>query len=1535
MLIGRLNKTFKKQIPLRTIFEHPTIAELAAVIGGTESGGAAAIPAAPKRDLYPASSAQKRMYVLHRLKADDLSYNITGVMDLSGPLDASRFERAAQALVWRHEALRTSFVMADGEVMQKVAERPAFAVAQRAADEDELDVILHSFIRPFDLARGPLLRVGLITLGPERHVLIFDMHHIIADGVSMGVLVEEFAALYGGAELPELTLHYKDYAVWQQERAASETHRAQEAYWLNKFAGELPTLDLPTDAPRPAVKSFSGGQVAFGVDAELTAKLRRLMAETDTTLFMVLLAIYSVWLAKYAGQEDVVVGTPVAGRPHADLEKMVGLFLNTLPLRSYPQPNKSFRAYLAEIKQLALEAFEHQAYPFEELVDKLALPRDLSRNPLFDAMLVLQPLDLAAISTGGITFTPREADLGRAKLDLSLHAVEQERGIGLKLEYAGDLFARATAERMAAHFLLLLQAAVSAPQAELAKLRMLSSAEEQQVLLKFNDTAVLPRQAAGTVAQRFEEQAEKTPEAIAVVSAEETLTYAELNRRANQLARRLKERGAVPNSFVAIMVDRSAAVVTAILAVLKSGAAYVPIDPELPVERIRFTLADSGASVLLTQKQLIADLEFAGELLLIEDETLYQGDDFNLPVQNVPGDAVYAIYTSGTTGRPKGVVIEHHSLLNYADWLVQAGGVSAADKTALLASYSFDLGYTALYPALLTGAELHILAQEHYADPALLLAYLQERQITFIKATPTLFGMLVSAPGLAKSGAPTDLRLVVLGGERLNVEDVQAFHRHVPSAQVMNHYGPTETTVGAVAQLIDWDDHSSFTVIGKPIHNAQVYLLDALGHPVPVGVRGEIHIAGAGVARGYLNSPELEAEKFIPNRFGAGRLYKTGDVGRQLPDGRIQFLGRTDEQVKIRGYRVEPAEIEQALLAQEGIREAAVIAQKNRHGSYDLCAYVTGEEQLQPDELRARLARLLPSYLLPAYYARLERLPVTPNGKLDKKALPTLPLPDGAGKLEQQTPGTALEQQLALIWQEVLGVEHPGLDGDFFALGGNSLKATVLTARIEKELHAQLSLRHVFQTPTIRGLAQQLQAANGRFRPIQPAPKGAHYPVSSAQKRLLIISQLDAEGVTYNMPGGFLLDGHLDTARFAEALQALTQRHETLRTSFAWVDGEPVQQIAPDVTLPLLYSEGIAADDDQIEAAARAFLRPFDLAQAPLMRAGLIKLAEQRHLFLYDMHHAIADGVSRRLLVQELAALYAGESLPPLPLQFKDYVLWQQEMEASSERERQERFWLEAFAGEVPVLQLPTDFPRPPVKSYGGARSSALYDEALATGLKRLAEDSGATLFMVLLTAYQILLAKHAGQEDVVVGTPIAGRAHADADGLIGMFVNTLPLRGRPQAAKTIGEYLAEVRELSLQALEHGDYPFEKLAGALQVRVDRSRNPLFDAMFVWDNLGNRSLTMEGLLVTPYVLEDDTAKFDITLYAEEQGGGLRVMFEYATALFRPQTAERLQADLETILRAMVQDQTQTIGGIELAAGYQTAANGLDDDADFLF
>jgi tyrocidine synthetase-3 len=1517
VLVSKIHKELNVEVPLKELFKTPTIKELSEFINTAEENLYGSIKNVEERAWYEASSAQKRMYMLQQFDKKSVAYNMPAVYELEGKIDKERIENTFKKLVERHEGLRTYFETIEDEIVQKINNSYEFKLIFRKDDEN-LENIISSFIKPFELERGPLFRVELIENNENTYLLI-DMHHIMSDGVSMSILIKEFAAIYNGEELDPLRIQYKDFAEWQNKFLKSDEMKKQEEYWVSRFSDELPVLNLPYDYERPLVQSFEGDNISFSIDEETTEGLRRIAKETGSTMNMVLLSAFNILLSKYSGQEDIIIGMPIAGRPHADLQNIMGMFVNTLAIRNNPRGEKTYLEFLKEVKENSLKAYENQSYQFEELIEKINVRRDISRNPIFDVMFNMTNIDYGTdLELDNLILKQNITENKTSKFDLTLNAVESEKALEFNLQYCKGLFKEETARRISEHYIQTLSNICKKHTDKISEVEILAEKERNQILYDFNDTKVeYPKDK--TIQELFEEQVEKTPNNIAVVFEDEELSYRELNEKSNSLARVLRNKGVKADSIVGIMVERSLEMIIGIMGILKAGGAYLPIDPSYPKERIEYILKDSKSNLLLSTKDTLKDINFSGETIDLLDEELFKGDIDNLSVVNNHNDLAYVIYTSGSTGAPKGVLIEHKNVNNLVLGLSRNIYFMYNIKLniALVSPYYFDASVKQIFAALEKGHTLYIVDEETRSNGEALLEYYQRNQIDISDGTPMHLAIISNS---IHKKHELRLKHLIIGGDALGVKPIKEIYRVLKNINISNVYGPTECCVDSSIYLVEPQkiDLLNNIPIGMPMANYKIYILDKSLNIVPVGVSGELCISGDGLARGYLNRPELTAEKFIDNPFEPGtKMYRTGDLARWLPDGNIEFIGRMDNQVKIRGFRIELGEIESRLVQHEDVKEAVVLAKENVDGEKYLCAYVVCEKEFDSLSLRNYLKETLPEYMVPTYFMNLEKMPLTSNGKIDRKALPQ-PSMNELSLNKYEAPRNEVEETLVKIWCEVLGVEKIGINDNFFDLGGHSLKATVLVSKIHKELNVEVPLKELFKTPTIKELSEFINTAEENlYGSIKNVEERAWYEASSAQKRMYMLQQFDKKSVAYNMPAVYELEGKIDKERIKNTFKKLVERHEGLRTYFETIEGEIVQKINNSYEFKLIFRK----DDENLENIISSFIKPFELERGPLFRVELIENNENTYL-LIDMHHIMSDGVSMSILIKEFAAIYNGEELDPLRIQYKDFAEWQNKFLKSDEMKKQEEYWVSRFSDELPVLNLPYDYERPLVQSFEGDNISFSIDEETTEGLRRIAKETGSTMNMVLLSAFNILLSKYSGQEDIIIGMPIAGRPHADLQNIMGMFVNTLAIRNNPSGEKTYLEFLKEVKENLLKAYENQSYQFEELIEKINVRRDTSRNPIFDVMLVLQNMDASSIGIESFSLKPYNARHQTSKFDLLISAIELDDNIQIRLEYCTKLFKKQTIERIIDCFLKVLQVITKSYEIKLEDMEILTAEET-------------
>ncbi|HET6977265.1 MAG TPA: amino acid adenylation domain-containing protein [Pyrinomonadaceae bacterium] len=1552
-VISRIKEAFGVDLHLRCLFDSPTVRGLAATLEQelkqTQTASAPPITSVSRTNALPLSFAQQRLWFIDQLDPMSATYNIPAIVRLKGQLNLSSLERTLTEIVRRHEALRTRFVLVDSEAVQVI--EPAGQIRLAVTDlsgtpelEREaaaLRLAVDEANQPFDLSQAPMLRAALVRLDEADHILLLTMHHIASDAWSLGVLVQEVVTLYKAfdadlpAPLPELSVQYADFAHWQRNWLQGDVLEQQLSYWRTQLSGAPTLLDLPTDRPRPAVQSFRGARYGFNLGVDLSEKLQELSRREGVTLFMTLMAAFQTLLWRYSAQEEIVTGTAIAGRNRRETEQLIGFFVNTLVLRTRFNQQQSFADLLGQVREVALKAYAHQDLPFEKLVEELEPERSLSHTPLFQVMFILQNAPLDELELPELQLSTVQVDNPIAHFDLTLIMQEEKGSISGTFEYATDLFDAATVERMAGHLRTLLDIIVADSQQSLSQVLLLNEAERHLLLTEYNETATNYPQHT-SVAELFEQQVDRDPNAVALIFGHEQISYAELNRRANQLAHHLIDLQVGPDVVVGVLMDRSIEMIVALLGILKAGGAYLPLDPAYPAERLGLILKNAAAPVLLTREHLrdvVSD--FHGHTISLDGEAeILRTRSVENPAPFFDSEQLcYVMYTSGSTGQPKGIGIPHHAvvrLVRDTNWLQ----FSPTDVFLQLAPLSFDAATFEIWGSLLNGSSLVIMPPE---QPTLeeLAAVLRTQKVTTLWLTAGLFHLMVDE----QLESLREVRQVVAGGDVLSVRHVQKLLETSDGEGerfVINGYGPTENTTFTCCHRMQAGElvqgHS--VAIGKPISNTQVYVLDERMEIVPVGVVGELYIGGAGLARGYHGEAELTAENFVPHPYSeqrGQRLYRSGDLVRYRAEGELEFVRRRDEQVKVRGYRIELGEVETTLASHSEVKEAAVIVRADGAGGKRLVAYIVAEEpQFAVEELRDYLKERLPEYMIPSAFVQLEAMPLTTNGKLDRRALPA---PDFSSSTEvASVPASPVEELLLGLWRDVLGVSQIGLNDDFFQLGGHSLLATQLISRVRQSFKLELPLRVLFEAPTIAELAHEiernLKSDNHLLAPpMLPVSRDQRLPLSFAQQRLWFIDELEAGSAFYNIPAAVRLIGELDIAALEKTLTEVVRRHESLRTGFDSVDGEPVQVINPPVAVRMEVTDLSALDEAEREATARRMAeeegqQAFDLRDGLLLRGQILRMSESEHVVLFTMHHIASDGWSRGVLIKEIAALYEAYSqdlpspLPELTIQYSDFAHWQRSWLQNDVLEQQLSYWRAQLSGAPALLELPTDRPRPAVQTFRGANHTFALSVELSEKLHELSRREGVTLFMTLLAGFQTLLWRYTGEADIVTGVDVANRNRQETEQLIGFFVNSLALRTKFNQQQSFIELLGQVRDVALKAYAHQDTPFEKLVEELQPERSLSHTPIFQVMFTVQNAPLGELKLPRLQLSWLEMESAMAKFDLTLSMEETNGHISGTFEYNTDLFDASTIQRMGDHLTRLLEGVAANPEQRTAEFDL-------------------
>ncbi|TQV86009.1 non-ribosomal peptide synthetase [Aliikangiella coralliicola] len=1518
-------------------------------------------------DQLPLSFAQERLWFINQLEPDSASYNIPGAVSIKGVLDTQHVEKALKVIIARHDNLRTVFPSENGSARQLILDELNFELkvidlsqeeSSETREERAAQACLNDAVKPFNLATGPLIRSMVIKVEPEKHLFLLNMHHIISDGWSMGVLIYEFSlildALREGRQvnLPALPIQYVDYSVWQKNwLEQSGILDRQLAYWQQKLTGVSETLNLATDFPRPNTLNFDGASQTFNLDAALTNSLKGLAEQQGCTLFMTLLAAFNVLLFRYTDQQDICVGSPIANRQYGETESLIGMFVNTLALRNQVSGDESFNAFLSTVKNTCLEAYEHQDTPFEKIVDLIQPKRNMAISPLFQVMLVLQNAPMQMLDDNVQVYP---LDSGVSQFELTIEFTDTAEGLVGTVDYCTALYKPKTIERLITHFDTLCRVITEQPNAKIDALDYLKQSEKKRLLINYNESQTEYPQGK-CIHQLFAEQVKRTPDNIAVVFNQQQLTYQQLYDKSAQLALYLQSQGVKPDSLVALCVERSLDMLIGLYGILLAGGAYVPLDPDYPDDRLAYMLKDCEADVVLTQQKLHDKLSaFVGEQTqlikldvqwseICEVTTELMSRSIKLKQEVKPNHLAYVIYTSGSTGHPKGVMVEHRSMVNHNQYAIKQFGITEADTQIQFSSISFDLFVEEAFVILNQGARL-ILEQK---NNLLTLDYLKGMIETYGVTTlnvPTAFFHQLAISGIDLGSVDK----MIFGGEKLDHLKAGEFLRRYPHVSVHNTYGPTETTVISTSILVTQSVLEKYpnVPIGKPIANTQIFILDKNSNPQPVGVPGELHIAGDGLARGYLNRPELTEEKFVTNPFyiepndgiekiassetvaakTSERMYKSGDLARWLDDGTIEYLGRIDNQVKIRGYRIEMEEIEAELIQHPVVKDCVVVAQGESGNQHLIAFYVAKDKNINGvknheqanSELRAHLQQRLPEYMLPTALVCLDKIPLTPNSKVDRRALESYQVTIESSQV-YLAPRNETERQLVDIWADVLNLQSAkvGINDSFFEMGGHSLLATQLISKVRSKFDIELPLKALFENTSVAGFSQLIvNAEKSQIPAIKPVDKTQYdrLPLSFAQERLWFIDQLEPGSVGYNAAGALSIEGKLDVEELESAFNLIIERHDNLRTIFPSENGKAQQVILEKLEFKLDYLDlSEITDPKERDTRAKKYClqeatKPFDLTKGPLIRGKVIKFSQQQHILLLNMHHIISDGWSLGVLLAELSsimnafALGQTPELPELPIQYVDYSVWQKNwLEQGGVLQQQLSYWRKKLAGVPESLDLATDFPRPSVQSFAGDSESFVLNSQLTRALSKLAESKGCTLYMALLAAVKTLLYRYTGQADICVGSPIANRQYGETEKLIGMFVNTLALRSQFDDKDNFNNILSKVKNTCLEAYEHQDTPFEKIVEVVQPKRNLAMSPLFQVMVILQNTEMEVLDQQ---IKPYELETSISNFDLTFEFTENADGLAATIEYSTALFKSQTIKRLVRHFSELCKAII-------------------------------
>lgn len=1439
---------------------------------------------------------------------------------ISAPnMDINIFKKAWQHVFSANQMLRSVFVLDKGkEPIQIIRKNPDICLQEidlsKIGDSAQKLTLLNQLKTEdltvqFDLQTGPLCRLTLCRLSDNEHELIISNHHIIFDGWSSGILIKDFIDIYrqlaaGSPVSQHSKVSYKNFIKWIQHQDKA----AQKQYWTN-YLDNLENRQHLERSPDQSVTKV------FPLATSMTDKLKKFAIDNRLTLGVIFYATLGLLLTKYTNASKVVFGTVVSGRPPTiqGIEEMVGLFINSPPFYFKTSADQPITELLASIQTTLQQRRDYENTP---LVDIKKWCNISARDNLFNVLIAIEnyPINHLLYQPDNLITLESYSIYEKTNFPFTIE-VFTFTNIELKVNYQTDFFKDISIDSVINHYLHILQQIIDQPTTKTQNVKLVTPEEAASILARFNDTTVkYPDEKI--IHQLFEEQVVKTPDHLAVCGLKAQLTYAQLNQKANQLARLLRTKGVGSDKIVGIMVEHTVEMIVGVLGIIKAGGAYLPLDSKNPESRIQYMLTESEVSLLLTQGD--GSIPYAGEVINLRDESIYTGDSSNPNIVNTPEDLIYIIFTSGSTGEPKGVMIEHHNVnrLISSSNLLQ---INNTDRIMQTGSLAFDASTFEIWGSLLNSATLFLTDQEILLSSQKFRTKLARDQITILFMTTALFNKMTEED--PKMFAP--LRMLMVGGEVQSPKYIRMAKTQNPHMALYNVYGPTESTTFATSFEITNEylqcSNISNIPIGKPLSNTQVFILDKDDHLQPIGIIGELCVAGGGLARGYLNLPELTEEKFITNPFKKrSRLYRTGDLARWLVDGNIEFEGRVDSQVKIRGFRIEIEEIELKLLLYQPINEVVVISERDEVGKPELWVYYSATQPLSSMKLRTYLRESLPEYMVPYYYVQLPSLPLNANGKIDRTRLPKPQITDIETSSEYIPPANNFEVCLATIFAEVLQREKVGVTDDFFDLGGHSLRATQLVTRISKEMNLEISIKNLFDNPTIRGLANYLKDFNQTQYSIIPiVPKQSYYPLSSAQKRFFTLDQFEGKSTNYNISQAFIIKGDLDLPRLEESFQKLIKRHESLRTSFHLINGQMVQKIhlEVDFQIQVLNYQMMELTEEEMKNLTYQFVCPFNLGEAPLLRTQLVRTLSC-NLLIFDTHHIISDGRSMEILLAELIKLYYGEELSDLRVQYKEFAVWQSSYLTTDKVTEQLAYWKSILKDNIPVLDLPTDFKRPSVKSFAGDTIYFDIDQPTSEKLDQLAVEQDVTLYMILLAIFNILLTKYSGQDDIIIGSPVADRPDEELEGIIGVFINTLTMRNHSREELSFKQFLQEVRESTLSAYDNQQCQLEMLVEELELERSLNRNPLFDILFVLHYTNLLQNSFKDLELIPLQLEDKIAKLDLTLSGVIDQGGISMLLNYSISLFKPQTAQRMAVHYLNLVKTVVENPEIPIGLIEM-------------------
>ncbi len=1514
------------------------MALLAELLSAKRNAADAPIKRRSKLDEYSMTSAQKRIWFLQNIDPKNSLYNIPAAIYLKGRLNIKALEESFALIQTRHQILRSHIITVNSEPKQLVDPQIILKIPvidlekelQKTSSVKIKEIIKEEFQKPFNLSFDKLLRTLLLKINADEHILLVSMHHIISDGWSIKILGEELSRFYKefseGTVISEndLLLQYFDYAEWQNNLITNKKLKLQEEYWIEKLKNMPAVLELPFDKPRHSAKGYEGKHFRFFIPKSLTNKIKILSRKKSVSIFMILLSAFEILLSKYSGQNDFGIGIPVANRNRKELEELIGLFVNTIVIRSDIKDSVTFENLLQKVSITSAEAFNNASYPFDVLIDKIQPERNINVNPLFQVMFDYQESPLNSIKIAGLEAELLDVERETSKMDLSLSVSEENWRLRVDVEYKTELYTQDSIKKLSVHFKNILDKCIKNPSIKINQINYLSAKEHERFLHEWNkgESKKIPIKIITTL---LEEQANKSPDSTAIVFGSKSLTFRRLNEEANRIANFLITNNVSNEDVIGIFLNRSTEMITSLFGILKAGCAYLPLDTSYPRERLEYILNNSKTKIIISDNSLASKLNLLQQKIILLDQSkdlIARQPEIPPEIKIYPENLAYIIYTSGSTGVPKGVMISHRSVVNLAESLfskIYKRINSESIKIVLDAPFIFDASVMEIF-MLLYGISIHIVPEEMRTDLDALWNYIQQNKIDEVFLIPSQLKLILEN-GSLKEKYPS---LITTGAEAIDIESWKAL-QNIENKIFLNMYGPTEGTV--VSLISDINKSIKEPEIGRPLHNIRINVLDQNMNPVPLNVPGELHLSGECLSRGYSDDPGLTAEKFIPNPFAEKPgvvMYRTGDLVKWMPDGSIMFLNRIDDQVKVRGYRIELSEIESVLKLHPKIKDAKVIVNSDANDKLILAFYISNDKkEIDSNEIKIFLLASLPRYMIPSWFIKVDKFPLNHVGKVDKKTLLNLKINSFESSVIEHQPQNELELQLKEIWLDILRLKFINTRDNFFEIGGDSIKAAIFINRVREKLNIDVNVRAAFLYPTIYEFTRYLinefkvktsgeKKSDGNINQIKKSKK-KYLPLSSAQERLWFLEQLEPGNPLYNISGAVNVKGKLNIEALRKSFAQIIKRHKILSTAQISVEGKVQQQVINDAEFIIEKFKIAENDQSSLQKFILDYTRkPFDLSKPPVLRACVIEIREDQNIILFSMHHIAGDGWSISILIKELSEFYNSNisnrkpRLKNLPIQYSDYAAWQRENLKGNLLKQQLQFWKNELKDSVSLIDLPVDHPRTRVKTYNGEIFKFELDDKTSAELMRIFKAEKITYFSGLLAVFQILFARYSHQTDFNIGIPVSNREDEQLENLIGIFINTLVIRSKLKPQTTFRELVHEVNKKSQYAFSNQDVPFEMLVDELNLERSLALTPLFQVMFAYQNTPKAELKLDGLDVELFEPDTKTAKYELTLFMSEEKGKFIGQLEYNSDLYEQSTIQRMCSHFQSLAKRVTEE-----------------------------